>query len=418
MKSSGLVWALASAMLAVSAVGDSSRALGEKEALQLDRIFKGEVGKGKLEVVLAQYSEDLSWAKPYENIMTVYCKGGERCAPGSQRLTNVGREGHTFLHHIVENYDKLADWTVFSQAGEPTEGYLGHEIGGGHMVHGVSFNDYLLEPQRSPNADSFFVITSKVHIPTMHHSLRTIFKTSEGQAMPEVNALPAMCPAHEVTESTTDAWAPYGTVPWLRAFVAERCGLDESMLGDAVLSFWDAFVQLPRPPANIAHFVQGARFAASRERILTRSKAFYTKLLSLVSTEADPCINYLFEWAWYYIIGTPSDFACEVSPDEKVQAWEMEERLLQAASGMSGVSGTSGVSGASGISGISGISGASGIGGSPESRDKDSGKNKRGDSSEESGPPNAGTADSGASLGALAAPVVLAVPLLAASFVA
>jgi hypothetical protein len=31
-------------------------------------------------------------------------------------LDNVGREGHAYLHHITNNYDKLADHTLFSQA--------------------------------------------------------------------------------------------------------------------------------------------------------------------------------------------------------------------------------------------------------------------------------------------------------------
>ena len=34
-----------------------------------------------------------------------------------QPLPNVGREGGTYIHHIVENYDRLANYTIFSQAG-------------------------------------------------------------------------------------------------------------------------------------------------------------------------------------------------------------------------------------------------------------------------------------------------------------
>ena len=32
-----------------------------------------------------------------------------------ERLPNVGRESHTYLHHIVANYDHLASVTVFTQ---------------------------------------------------------------------------------------------------------------------------------------------------------------------------------------------------------------------------------------------------------------------------------------------------------------
>jgi hypothetical protein len=34
-----------------------------------------------------------------------------------QQLPNVGREGGTYLYHIIENYDTLAGHTLFSQAG-------------------------------------------------------------------------------------------------------------------------------------------------------------------------------------------------------------------------------------------------------------------------------------------------------------
>jgi hypothetical protein len=34
-----------------------------------------------------------------------------------QHLPNLGREGGTYLHHIIENYDTLANHIIFSQAG-------------------------------------------------------------------------------------------------------------------------------------------------------------------------------------------------------------------------------------------------------------------------------------------------------------
>ncbi len=59
------------------------------------------------------------------------------------QLPNVGRETHTYLHHIVSRYDSLADWTVFSQAAEPSFGYKGHGLGGGHLLSGSSFTKYI-----------------------------------------------------------------------------------------------------------------------------------------------------------------------------------------------------------------------------------------------------------------------------------
>ncbi len=76
-----------------------------------------------IEVVLARYQEDISWIENVtkiswiENVtkvshVLVYNKGG---MGDGLALPNVGREAHTYFHHIIENYENLADWTFFSQ---------------------------------------------------------------------------------------------------------------------------------------------------------------------------------------------------------------------------------------------------------------------------------------------------------------
>lgn len=62
-----------------------------------------------IEFVIAKYTEDTLWVKdlsPYR--VTIYDKS-------KGDLPNIGREAHTYLHHIICNYDKLADITVFLQ---------------------------------------------------------------------------------------------------------------------------------------------------------------------------------------------------------------------------------------------------------------------------------------------------------------
>merc|ERR1719463_1003814 len=91
-----------------------------------DRLASSDAGKA-VEVVLAHYEEDLSWIKAYEGsgaTFTVYSKS-QNPPEIATALPNVGRESQTYLHHIVNNYDDLADWTVFSQAVAPTWGYHG-----------------------------------------------------------------------------------------------------------------------------------------------------------------------------------------------------------------------------------------------------------------------------------------------------
>lgn len=48
--------------------------------------------------------------------MRMYCKCGVH-AWCDERLPNVGREGHTFLEHMVRHYDQLADVTLFMNPG-------------------------------------------------------------------------------------------------------------------------------------------------------------------------------------------------------------------------------------------------------------------------------------------------------------
>ena len=74
------------------------------------------------ELVVSHYDEDLSWLNfiklNFPDVkITVYSKSGK---PGAISLENVGRESHTYLTHIIRNYDNLCDHTVFVQ-GNPFE---------------------------------------------------------------------------------------------------------------------------------------------------------------------------------------------------------------------------------------------------------------------------------------------------------
>ena len=70
------------------------------------------------ELVVARFRENLNWLRrvPRSIRRTVYDKSGEPpTVPGAIPLPNVGREAHTYLHHIVERYDTLAEATIFCQ---------------------------------------------------------------------------------------------------------------------------------------------------------------------------------------------------------------------------------------------------------------------------------------------------------------
>lgn len=72
-----------------------------------------------VKIVVARYNEDISWTTQIVYPVIIYNKGAQRIdASNVIPLINKGREGETFLRHIVENYNKLDDVTVFLQ-GDP-----------------------------------------------------------------------------------------------------------------------------------------------------------------------------------------------------------------------------------------------------------------------------------------------------------
>ena len=82
------------------------------------------------EVVVAHYNEDITWLRGVcqQCSLTLYHKGNLTTAGiGSTlshrpdatiiHLSNRGREGETWLQHIIRRYDTLADSTIFVQGG-------------------------------------------------------------------------------------------------------------------------------------------------------------------------------------------------------------------------------------------------------------------------------------------------------------
>lgn len=70
-----------------------------------------------VQMIIARYCEDVSWASYMGYDYIVYDKGPD-CTENAVKLPNIGREAHTYFTHIVTHYDALADMNVFLQ-GDP-----------------------------------------------------------------------------------------------------------------------------------------------------------------------------------------------------------------------------------------------------------------------------------------------------------
>lgn len=77
--------------------------------------------KIKLELVISRYNEDLEWLKkyPFNKYPSVcYNKGQNEdfYKPKNMKIItikNVGRCDHTYMYHIVNNYNNLSNYTMF-----------------------------------------------------------------------------------------------------------------------------------------------------------------------------------------------------------------------------------------------------------------------------------------------------------------
>jgi hypothetical protein len=65
-------------------------------------------------LVIARYNEDISWSDKFDVDKFIYNKG-DSDIDNSIKLENIGLEPHTFLYHIINNYENLSDYTFFLQ---------------------------------------------------------------------------------------------------------------------------------------------------------------------------------------------------------------------------------------------------------------------------------------------------------------
>jgi hypothetical protein len=74
-----------------------------------------------VDIIVSRYNEKLDWTTTYpfnQYKYIVYNKGPNQEFNTTNiskiiSLPNVGRESHTYLHHIITNYDNLADINIF-----------------------------------------------------------------------------------------------------------------------------------------------------------------------------------------------------------------------------------------------------------------------------------------------------------------
>jgi hypothetical protein len=201
------------------------------------------------EIVISRYNEDLAWTKdiPKHFDKFIYNKGEHLPSVPSPcqftQLPNQGREGATYLHHIIQKYEKLSRVTIFVQ-GKPFD-------------HCSVLIDML---NKISNVNDMFPLKAYSPMNNLIDWIRL---------------------------NKSDGLGVMKKAPWL--------GKDPGFL-----EYWDYLFKTPCDPDHMV-FTGGAQFAIPYKLIMCRPKIFYQKILKTVDYAVHPLEGYFLEGIWRYI---------------------------------------------------------------------------------------------------------------------
>lgn len=216
-------------------------------------------------IIISRYNEDLEWTKesPFNKFRyIVYNKGPnenfhKEFVDKIITLDNVGRCDHTYLHHVIENYDSLSGIQVF------LPGSTGNIVSKKRKA--ICILSKIIE---SGNKVAYFKSDhndkSIIGLPRFNN-----FKLEKYSAEYESNR--SLNPESKLLLSTH---RPLGS--WFRYH-----------FGDMVIS-------------NISY--KGV-FSIDKRDILQRPKSFYEKIIQDVSSHSNPEAGHYIERSWAAIFG-------------------------------------------------------------------------------------------------------------------
>ena len=188
-----------------------------------------------VQCVVARYNENLDWALKLPNLL-IYNKGAPLRIP-SINLKNVGREGHSYYHHIVTHYDHLPDAIVFLQ--------------------GYPFD----------------------HSPNLFNTLDTLFKKS----IQTFNFISEHILQSDINDGS---WWHYNIYSYWHKLPSIPKKLPLKI-------YRRLFKRNPTQP--IVKYGTGAQFMVSKDAILKHPKAFYQSIVDMLSVSNNPIEGYIME---------------------------------------------------------------------------------------------------------------------------
>lgn len=224
--------------------------------------------QNNLKIVLSKYKENTDWAKQLKSPYIIYSKieGEENYVKDSP-----DSEASTYLHHIINNYDALDEWTLFAHAHEK------------HWHHPTSM-------LKSATIDLEKMVKENIKFFSVNH-----YDTVGKPIMMMTNEDPTLQPS-ELTPSE------YQTI------FEDVFGIEEYEKACDSDSDDGRFIGKQLYPMC-------AQFFVHRSRILNRPKSFYERCLKILNdhhlmAKKANSVNYdrrlgcfFYETLWHYIFG-------------------------------------------------------------------------------------------------------------------
>jgi hypothetical protein len=200
--------------------------------------------KKKVQMVISRYMEDVKWLLPFKDIVIIYNKGDYDPLLNNFNIINLknyGRESHTYLYHIINNYDNLTEKIIFFQ-GKIDD----HKI--------LEIEDYF-------GNNNFIGKFKELNIDTLKHSIDHFGKWKKDYLTGNMKI---------------SSYTPYD---WLTKNIGINIDLN----------------------TYISKVVWGANFSVSKELILSKPKIFYENILRYLDYHINPEEGHFLERTWYLI---------------------------------------------------------------------------------------------------------------------
>lgn len=229
-------------------------------------LYQNNIVDTDIEVIIARYNEDLDWLRDEmfnRLVVTIYNKGPNDNfykPPNLKQivqLPNVGVCDHTYLYHIVANYDNLAKVTVF--------------LPGSCMdrIKGIKTINILNQTIKTKNSMFYGYYEENGVLNNLKDFVMKAYQTTNDKnkmGMTSNDSIPRQCDAY-----------PYGN--WF-----------QEVFGN-IMSYYATYYGI---------------FSVSKEHIHNRPKGFYEKLINYVNKNKNEECSHYMERS-YITIFKPSD---------------------------------------------------------------------------------------------------------------